>query len=48
MRGSCELRATSREQAVWSKVEARGSKLEERRRGIGGLELPAKGYEDEM
>jgi hypothetical protein len=47
MRGSYEPRATSREQPVCSKLEARGSKLQQRQ-GISRLQLPAKGYENEM
>jgi hypothetical protein len=41
MRGSCEPRAAGL-------LEARGSKLQQRRQGIGRLQLPAKGYENEM
>jgi len=48
MRGSHEPRATSREQPVCSKLEARGSKLQQRRQGISRLQPLAKGYENEM
>jgi hypothetical protein len=48
MRDSCELRATSYEQAVFSKLEARSSKRQRRRQEISRLRFSAKGYENEM
>jgi hypothetical protein len=47
MKGSCELRARSCEQTGCLKLEARGSKLRQRRR-FNRLQLSAKGYENEM